>query len=46
MSGIDVHISHRQGKAIPILFSEEVGWVLEVLESDLAHCLAVFQVKA
>lgn len=44
ISGLDVHVTHRQGKAIPILFSEEAGWVLEVLEKDLEHCLSVFQV--
>ncbi|XP_030749846.1 phosphoribosylformylglycinamidine synthase [Sitophilus oryzae] len=43
LSGMDVNIKHRQGKAIPILFSEEVGWVLEVLDKDVAHCLSVFQ---
>ncbi|KAK9744911.1 AIR synthase related protein, C-terminal domain [Popillia japonica] len=43
MSGIEAHISHRSGKAIPILFSEEIGWVLEVLDSDVKHCLAVFE---
>lgn len=44
ISGLDVHVKHRQGRAIPILFSEEAGWVLEVLEKDLGHCLSVFQV--
>lgn len=44
ISGLDVHVTHRRGKAIPILFSEEAGWVLEVLEKDLEHCLSVFQV--
>jgi hypothetical protein len=37
-------VTHRQGKTIPILFSEEVGWVLEVLDSDVKHCLDVFKV--
>lgn len=44
ISGIDVQIAHKQGKSIPILFAEEVGWVLEVLESDVKHCLSVFEV--
>lgn len=44
LSGIEVHISHREGNSIPVLFSEEIGWILEVLESDVAHCLNVFQV--
>ncbi|RZC42112.1 phosphoribosylformylglycinamidine synthase-like [Asbolus verrucosus] len=43
ISGMDVQISHRQGQTIPILFSEEVGWVLEVLDSDVKHTLAVFK---
>ncbi|XP_060531462.1 phosphoribosylformylglycinamidine synthase [Cylas formicarius] len=43
LSGITVNIKHRQGKSIPILFSEEVGWVLEVLDKDVDHCLSVFQ---
>lgn len=44
ISGIDVQINHKQGKSIPVLFAEEVGWVLEVLESDVEHCLSVFKV--
>lgn len=44
ISGMEVHVKHRQGKSVPILFSEEVGWVLEVLDSDLAHCFNVFKV--
>ncbi|KAJ3658174.1 hypothetical protein Zmor_009931 [Zophobas morio] len=43
ISGIEVQIVHRQGQTIPILFSEEVGWVLEVAESDVRHCLDVFK---
>lgn len=45
LSGMNVNVTHRQGKTIPILFSEEVGWVLEVLEKDVGHCLSVFQVN-
>ncbi|EFA02192.2 phosphoribosylformylglycinamidine synthase [Tribolium castaneum] len=41
--GMEVQIGHKQGKTIPILFNEEVGWVLEVLEADLNHCMDVFQ---
>jgi phosphoribosylformylglycinamidine synthase len=44
ISGMEVQVTHRQGKTIPILFSEEVGWVLEVLDSDVKHCLDVFKV--
>ncbi|XP_076273876.1 phosphoribosylformylglycinamidine synthase [Rhynchophorus ferrugineus] len=43
LCGISVNVKHRQGKALPILFSEEAGWVLEVLEKDVAHCMSVFQ---
>ncbi|KAG5879806.1 hypothetical protein JTB14_013452 [Gonioctena quinquepunctata] len=43
MAGVDINIQHRQGKPINILFAEEVGWVLEVLEGDVAHCLNVFK---
>lgn len=45
ISGINVNINHRSGHSIPILFSEEVGWVLEVLDTDLAHCMSVFRVS-
>lgn len=45
LCGIEVYLSHRQGKSIPVLFSEEVGWVLEVLEADVYHCFNVFQVR-
>ncbi|CAH1958627.1 unnamed protein product [Acanthoscelides obtectus] len=41
--GIDVNVKHRQGKPIPILFSEEAGWVLEVLDKDVDHCMNVFK---
>lgn len=44
MSGMEIQINYRQGNAISILFNEEVGWVLEVLEDDVDHCLGVFQV--
>ncbi|XP_018331646.2 phosphoribosylformylglycinamidine synthase [Agrilus planipennis] len=43
MSGVEVNINYKTGKVIPILFTEEVGWVLEVLEKDVAHCMMVFQ---
>ncbi|KAL1505862.1 hypothetical protein ABEB36_005322 [Hypothenemus hampei] len=43
LSGMDINLKHRQGKPVPVLFSEEVGWVLEVLEKDVGHCLSVFQ---
>ncbi|GJQ65318.1 ade2 [Trypoxylus dichotomus] len=43
ISGMEVCISHKTGKAIPILFCEEVGWILEVMDSDVKHCLSVFE---
>ncbi|KAB0796519.1 hypothetical protein PPYR_10580 [Photinus pyralis] len=43
MSGIDVNITHKNGQILPILFAEEPGWVLEVLDSDVEHCLTVFK---
>ncbi|ENN76633.1 hypothetical protein YQE_06853, partial [Dendroctonus ponderosae] len=43
MSGMKVHVKHRQGKPIEVLYSEEVGWVLEVLEKDVGYCMSVFQ---
>lgn len=45
LSGVNVEMTHRQGKPVPVLFAEEAGWVLEVLEGDVAHCLEVFQVS-
>lgn len=45
MSGIDVNITHRDSEVLPVLFSEELGWVLEVLEEDVQHCLSVFTVS-
>ncbi|KAK5644184.1 hypothetical protein RI129_008029 [Pyrocoelia pectoralis] len=43
ISGIDVNITHKNGQILPILFAEEAGWVLEVLDSDVEHCLTVFK---
>lgn len=46
ISGINVNIGHKSGTSIiSILFSEEVGWVVETLESDLTHCKNVFKVS-
>lgn len=44
ISGINVNLTHRKGKAVEVLFAEEVGWVLEVAPKDVKHCLEVFQV--
>lgn len=43
ISGINVNISHKQGRAIDILFAEELGWIIEVLPDDLSHCLTLYQ---
>lgn len=45
MCGMEINIEHKCGSALSILFSEEVGWVLEVLENDVKHCLSVFKVS-
>ncbi|CAH1103754.1 unnamed protein product, partial [Psylliodes chrysocephalus] len=41
--GMEVEVQHRQGKPLNILFAEEVGWVLEVIEGDVGHCMEVFK---
>ncbi|KAK4887655.1 hypothetical protein RN001_003926 [Aquatica leii] len=43
MSGVEVNIMHKNGTVLPILFAEEAGWVLEVLDNDVGHCLSVFK---
>ncbi|XP_057663303.1 phosphoribosylformylglycinamidine synthase [Diorhabda carinulata] len=43
MCGMEVDVQHRQGKPLNILFAEEVGWVLEVLDGDVSHCFDVFR---
>lgn len=43
ISGIEVNINHKTGSPIDILFSEELGWVLEVYPSYLDHALRVFK---
>ncbi|KAF5279822.1 hypothetical protein FQA39_LY18225 [Lamprigera yunnana] len=43
MSGIDVSITHKNTKVLPTLFAEEPGWVLEVLDNDVEHCLSIFK---
>lgn len=44
ISGLNVSLKHRSGPALNVLFSEEVGWVLEILDADLQHCLSTFKV--
>ncbi|XP_076642903.1 phosphoribosylformylglycinamidine synthase isoform X1 [Halictus rubicundus] len=43
ISGMNVNISHKSGTPIEILFTEEVGWVLEVDEENYQHVLDVFK---
>ncbi|CAG9820256.1 unnamed protein product [Phaedon cochleariae] len=43
VSGIEVNVQHREGKPNDVLFAEELGWVLEVFDDDVAHCLNVFK---
>ncbi|KAF5300012.1 hypothetical protein FQR65_LT09268 [Abscondita terminalis] len=43
MSGVEVNVTHKNGSVLPILFAEEPGWVLEVLNNDVEHCLSVFK---
>lgn len=43
ISGVDVKIDHKSGSAIEILFAEEVGWVLEVEESDRDYVMKTFE---
>lgn len=43
ISGIDVDITHKSASAINILFSEEVGWILEVDEKYRDEVMQMFQ---
>ncbi|RLU21996.1 hypothetical protein DMN91_006375 [Ooceraea biroi] len=43
MSGINVNVTHRLASAVDVLFSEEVGWVLEVDEEYRDEAIRVFQ---
>ncbi|XP_014469379.1 PREDICTED: phosphoribosylformylglycinamidine synthase [Dinoponera quadriceps] len=43
ISGINVNISHRSAPAIDVLFSEEVGWVLEIDQVHYDEAIQVFQ---
>ena len=42
MCGAKVEINHRFGRSLDILFCEEVGWILEVFDYDVEHCLGKF----
>lgn len=43
ISGMDVDITHKSAPAINILFSEEVGWILEVDEKYRDEVMEMFQ---
>lgn len=45
ISGIDINISHKAQSSNPIevLFSEEVGWVLEVSQNNVDEVLKTFE---
>ncbi|XP_012220316.2 phosphoribosylformylglycinamidine synthase-like [Linepithema humile] len=43
ISGINVDITHKSASAIDVLFTEEVGWVLEVDEKYCDEAIGVFQ---
>lgn len=43
ISGIEVDISHRSASAVEILYSEEVGWVLEVDKNHKNKVFEIFQ---
>ncbi|KAL0104733.1 hypothetical protein PUN28_016396 [Cardiocondyla obscurior] len=43
MSGINVNITHKSASAIDILFSEEVGWILEIDEKYHDDAVKMFQ---
>lgn len=43
ISGINVDIIHKSARAIDVLFSEEVGWILEVDEKYQDEAIKIFQ---
>lgn len=43
ISGIKINIAHKEGKALDILFSEELGWVLEVVSKDIEFVNTTFK---
>ncbi|KAJ9594363.1 hypothetical protein L9F63_014205, partial [Diploptera punctata] len=43
ISGIKIDITHKCGKAVDILFAEELGWVLEVDSKDLEFINTTFK---
>lgn len=43
ISGINVNISHKSGSPIEVLFTEEVGWILEVEQQNDNYVSDVFK---
>ncbi|XP_029169717.1 phosphoribosylformylglycinamidine synthase [Nylanderia fulva] len=43
ISGINVDITHKSASAINILFSEEIGWILEIDEKYRDEAMEMFQ---
>ncbi|XP_012269939.2 phosphoribosylformylglycinamidine synthase [Athalia rosae] len=43
LSGIEVNICHKSGSAIDILFTEELGWILEVDPLNIDYVMRVFK---
>jgi len=43
ISGIDIDITHKSAPAIDVLFSEEVGWILEIDEDYQNEAIKIFQ---
>ncbi|XP_046748343.1 phosphoribosylformylglycinamidine synthase [Diprion similis] len=43
ISGIDVNINHKSGSPIDVLFSEELGWILEVDPINVDYVMKVFK---
>lgn len=43
ISGINVDITHKSASAINILFSEEIGWILEIDEKYHDEAMEMFQ---
>ncbi|XP_012285205.1 phosphoribosylformylglycinamidine synthase [Orussus abietinus] len=43
ISGVEIKISHKSESPINILFSEEVGWILEVHQRDIDYVLETFK---
>lgn len=43
ISGLDINISHKSGSPIDILFSEEVGWILEIEGNNYEYLINAFK---